>query len=227
MNIVQIAEEEQNILNWVLLNYANDVVNKVKDLIQEKLWKSFCGNDATKWGNDHERHAKESFLNWLLKPDVQQNLNMRNISFIEENLMKFCEEPWMGVSPDGILQYDRNGTICYDLVEFKCPAYLRHSRGHPYAKHSRNTPPHYVAQIQGIMGYVNRHHETYNFQRCWFVVWQPQQTWITLHPFDEEYYSKIHQKLQSWYFNGLLPAFTHQHNGVLEYGQIFPQTPIE
>jgi putative phage-type endonuclease len=184
------------------------------ELVIEKLWNTFEGNAATQWGNSHEIHAKEVFCEWFktLHP---------NFTFMEENLMKFSAEPWMAVSPDGIVKYEKNGEIKYDLVEFKCPAYLRNTQTHPYAKNS-NIPPQYKAQIQGIMGYLNTHTHM-KFERCWFVVWQPHQTWITEDLFDQEYYLNLHAKLESWYFSKMLPSFTHQFNGLLIKGLAQPQ----
>jgi putative phage-type endonuclease len=187
------------------------------ELINEKLWNTFEGNAATQWGNLHEKHAKEIFCKFF-------ETKYKNFTFIEENLMKFSDEPWMAASPDGIVKYEVDGQTRYDLVEFKCPAYLRNTQRHPYEKHG-NIPPHYKAQIQGIMGYLNKH-TLMNFQRCWFVVWQPHQTWITEDLFSEDYYKTLHEKLEKWYFTKMLPSFTHQFNGLLIRGTSEPQEEI-
>lgn len=184
------------------------------ELVIEKLWNTFEGNAATQWGNMHEKHAKEVFCNFFSQ-------KYQNYTFMEENLMKFAKEPWMAASPDGIVKYEEDGVIKYDLVEFKCPAYLRNTQNHPYAKFN-NIPPHYKAQIQGIMGYLNNH-TLMNFSRCWFVVWQPHQTWITEEKFEKDYYLKLHEKLEKWYFSKMLPSFTHQYNGLLIKGSAQPQ----
>jgi hypothetical protein len=189
-------------------------------LLVDKLWNTFQGNAATDWGTFHEPHAKESFCAWL-----KEFMGSTPHTFREENLMKFSAEPWMAVSPDGLVDYERNGKKCTDLVEFKCPAFLRNTADHPYAKWPNNIPPQYLAQIQGIMGYLNTH-QSVHIQRCWFVVWQPHQTWITLVDFDQEYYSTLHTKIKDWYFKELLPAFTHQANGLLNYGEVKPCEPI-
>ena len=105
-------------------------------------------------------------------------------------------------------------------MEFKCPAYLRNTVNHPYQKYTKSTPPHYLSQIQGIMGYLNAHGR--NLRKCWFVVWQPHQTWITPHEFDAKYYADMHDKLRAWYFHKLLPAFAHKDNGLLAFGETVP-----
>jgi len=187
-------------------------------LVMEKVWFTFKGNAACEWGNDHEPHAKESFFQYLTTTKKD-----RTFKFREENLMKYADTPWMGVSPDGLVEYE-NGDI--ELVEYKCPAYLRNTKDHPYAKHPKNTPPHYYAQIQGIMGYLNMH--GYKIKKCWFVVWQPHQTWITEHAFDKEYYdTKLFPGVKNWYFQKFLPALTHKHNGLLDFGQIHPSVELK
>jgi putative phage-type endonuclease len=194
------------------------------ELIVEKLWNTFTGNSATQWGNDHEVHAKEVFIPWFKQ--YLKTKNGHSFHFKEENLMKYSNQPWMAVSPDGIITYTINDITYTDLVEFKCPAYLRNTKNHPYAKHDLNTPSHYKSQIQGIMGYLNSY-GNYSISKCWFVVWQPHQTWITLHKYDEPYYQQLYEKLNTWYFTKLLPAFTHRHNKLLLHGTSYPQDPID
>ena len=188
-------------------------------LVIDKVWNEFQGNAATAWGNEHEIHAKESFCAWFkgyLKAE-------EDFEFVEENLIKFSAEPWMAVSPDGLVTYKRGGKLFVDLVEFKCPAYLRNTLIHPYAKYPQNTPPHYRAQTQGIMGYLNEHHPQWKIGKCWFVVWQPHQSWITEQAFDLKEYSAFKETLKSWYFSKLLPVLTHKHNGLLVKGESSPQ----
>jgi hypothetical protein len=128
----------------------------------------------------------------------------------------------MAVSPDGLVKYKKDGMEVIDLVEFKCPAYLRNTAGHPYAKYPQNTPPHYRAQTQGIMGYLNEH-SSYTINKCWFVIWQPHQSWVTLQDFNPEEYYVLQEKLKKWYFEKLLPALTHKYNGLLLLGETLPQ----
>ena len=194
-------------------------------LVIDKLWNTFQGNAATEWGTNHEEHAKEAFLAWFLKYAASEKYE--NVRFEEENLIKFSEEPWMAVSPDGILHYTIEGIDYTDLVEFKCPAYLRNTVAHPYAKYSHNTPSYYYSQTQGIMGYINAHHPSWRMHKCWFVVWQPHQTWITLQPYNDEYYKSLHSKLETWYFKKLLPSLTHKYNNLLIKGCAIPVDPIE
>jgi putative phage-type endonuclease len=204
------------------------------ELIVEKLWNTFKGNSSTEWGNEHENHARESFFEWYCKY-MEKNFDVKkeSIEFLEKNLIKYFDEPWIGVSPDGIIKFTKNGQVYYELVEFKCPSYLKRTETHPYSKHEFNVPPYYYAQIQGIMGYLNSHaSKAENFYnsfftiKCWFVVWQPEKTWITLFEYNNEYYLDLHEKLKEFYFKKLLPAFVHRHNRLLSYGDFIPHEPI-
>ena len=196
-------------------------------LVADKLWNTFQGNAMTAWGTEHEPHAKEAFCAWF-KLHLQARGLCGDFTFREENLLKFADEPWVGVSPDGIVEYDdEQGVRVTELVEFKCPAVLRNTARHPYAKWPRNTPSYYYAQVQGIMGYLNAHHPRWAFQRCWFVVWQPHQTWVTLLEYDDAYYNRVlHSGLQKWYFTNFLPRLAHKHNGLLAFGETEPLEPI-
>jgi len=195
-------------------------------LVGEKLWSTFRGNAMTEWGNEHEPHAAEAFCGWF-----GAHLRARGLSgefrLREENLLKFSDAPWIAVSPDGIVEYtDERGEHVQELVEFKCPALLRNTRGHPYAKWPANTPRYYYAQIQGIMGHLNAHR--WRLERCWFVAWQPHQTWITLHAYDARYYDdQLLPRLREWFFARFLPRLAHKHNGLLAHGETDPQEELE
>lgn len=139
-------------------------------LVQDKLWNLFSGNEATRWGNAHEPHARESFLAWFKTTLLRERYASAGksaeayaaaaakVRLLEFGLIVFPQTPWMGASPDGVVLYlDVDDTLKMDLVEFKCPFYLWNTPDHPYAKSDKNTPPYYNAQIQGIMGYLNAH----------------------------------------------------------------------
>ena len=118
--------------------------------------------------------------------------------------MKYESCPWVGVSPDGILTYKtKEGVQKWDLIEYKCPA--RFKQGiNPYLKHKYGVPPYYMAQIQGIMGFLNLH-SSMKFERAWFVVWIPDSTFFTQVNFHQNYFDELKSRLESWYFKKFLP----------------------
>jgi putative phage-type endonuclease len=189
------------------------------DLLEEKLYGNFTGNALTVWGNEHEPHARETFVKWfgeyLRARYVFEGRNDDPIFELkEDNAIKFAAEPWLAVSPDGILFYeDWDGTRKVSLVEFKCPT--RDNSGFsPYSKYESGVPPYYMDQIQGICGYLNENkYCTLFFEDIWFVVWRPTQSWISHIQVDSNYYkNNLKPKLFTWYFKMYLPALTRKYN---------------
>lgn len=182
------------------------------DLINEKLFKSFKGNPSTEYGNQHEGHAREVFIEWL-KNKLEKE-NFININFIEMNLLKFEACPWVGVSPDGIVSYEnKNGEKFWDLIEYKCPARFKPNEN-PYLKFKFGVPPQYMAQIQGIMGFLNLYSKM-QFKRCWFVVWTPTQSFMNEVMFHNDYFIELKLKLQTWYFEKFLPMIFSKYKNNL------------
>ena len=196
---------------------------------KEKLWSSFRGNEFTEYGTFHEKDAQDSFMKNLpsLEPTLQDILpGYDSYKFYETGLLKSPEVPWMAVSPDGLLQLKANGKTKWALVEFKCPARLRHCSGHPYAKDNNvNVPRYYMDQVQGICGLLNEKPDILKMvepsasepiEDIFFVVWQPQQIHITRLKYDHEYYTDtLKPALESWYFKLFLPMAYLKHNGQL------------
>jgi putative phage-type endonuclease len=182
-------------------------------LVKQKLWDTFKGNYATAYGTAHEDDARFEFESFAKE-------QFPGCSFEYPNVLKFVECPWIAVSPDGLL---RQADGSYELVEFKCP--LKQTDAHPYLRYDKCIPPYYMDQIQGIMGHLNDF--GYTIRTAWFVVWQDHQTWIMKVPFNEHYWDNIlYPALHTWYFSKYLPAAVHQHNGVLNPGEIVPSDPI-
>jgi len=172
----------------------------VNVLLRKKVFESFKGNEFTEYGKVNENNARDCFLDWYKYVDANGN-------FREVNLIKYADTPWMAVSPDGLIDTMDNQV---DLVEFKCPARIKDSDEHPYAKYPLNTPSYYYSQIQGIAGYLIDH--GIKIRHIWFVVWQPKRTFITMHKFDENYYRSMFTKLRSFYFDQLLILLTKKYN---------------
>lgn len=203
------------------------------DLVKKKLWETFVGNAATRWGTAHEPHAEEAFLAWA-RENVDPEAELFTLG-----LTKWSAAPWIGVSPDGILLYKRGGQLCGDLVEYKCPTRAPDG-SHPYVKYPSCTPPYYRHQMLGIWGLYNTHggvqvqyknttHHLASLQAAWFVVWQPKTLWIVQHEFSmSEWQNDMFPKLRAWYFTQYLPALVWNYNWKLEHGDTEPMVaPIE
>jgi hypothetical protein len=158
-------------------------------------------------------------------------------------LLKSHLQPWMAVSPDGILSLEGTHGVCYILIEYKCPASKRHCLSHPYKKYQHNVPEYYMDQLQGIMGLCNKfpylvtrentiniiNNNTINntivsqaleftnliIKDSLFVVWQPNQAHVTRIPFNLEYYKKLENILHEWYFKEYILMAYKKHKGLL------------
>lgn len=184
------------------------------DLVHEKIYKKFEGNSATEYGNEHENHARIVFCEWYRK--VFEAKGYKDITFLEVNLLKFWQCPWVGVSPDGIIQYiDEKGEKKWDLIEYKCPARYKHTQENPYEKFKGGVPPQYMAQIQGIMGFCNLFSEM-KFDCAWFIVWLPSKTYIKKVLYNDEYFIELKTRLKKWYFEKYLPMC------LIKYQKKFP-----
>jgi putative phage-type endonuclease len=174
--------------------------------IHEKLYNKFEGNASTEWGNLHENDARKLFCEWLRNKLIHEGYE--NIEFSEPNLIKYSQCPWIGVSPDGVVKYEKDGKLFWDLIEYKCPS--KYKDTNPYEKYLLGIPPQYMAQIQGIMGYCNTYGKKYEFNQAWFVVWTPENTFIKKVFYSEEYYTQIYKGLEEWYFKKYLPSIFYQ-----------------
>lgn len=193
--------------------------------LREKLWGGGSVTPPMVWGTSHEPRARECFTAWMTARLAARGA--RNVVFSEENLMKFALQPWVGVSPDGLLAYDDvDGTPVHALIEYKCPARDRDSGVHPYRDSAHGVPQQYMDQVQGIMGLLRAHHPTFKPSVCWFGVWTPRRMWFVRIPFRPTYYDALADGLGSFFFMRLLPALTMKWNEALQPGDIAPRTTL-
>ena len=199
------------------------------EFLIDKLWASFKGSEATRYGTFHEQDAQDSLK--AILPEFIQDLYFEDatcdgkFTLLEFGLLKHTLQPWMAVSPDGILVLNGTKGPRYILIEYKCPANLRDSQGHPYSKSPFNVPEYYMDQIQGIMGLLNKFPDLLVAAKppvgiidyCLFVVWQPLQLHITRIPYKRKYYEDfLEPALKDFYFEKYLPFAVLKHNGQLK-----------
>jgi len=225
---------------------GNNKYSSPKALVLDKLWNSFKGNTFTQFGTFHEPDARKSFEG-LIQGELRKTLDSihgsDNYSYelYETGLIKHHDQPWMAVSPDGILKLKSKERTTYIVVEYKCPARLRDCDEHPYSKSPNNVPEYYMDQVQGIMGLFNKFpdllqskaiegptesqtegqincqiEEQNTLQWAFFVVWQKHQFHVTLVPYQKNYYElDLEPKLRNWFFQEYLPYAVLKHNGLL------------
>jgi hypothetical protein len=232
--------------------------SKPLDVIEDKLWNLFRGSEPTAWGTMHEPHAQEAFEAWFPqhlraryadagRSTEDADAAVASIVYSHDNLMRFATVPYLAVSPDGFCEFtDADGTRKLALLEWKCAYYSCGKDGstHPYAssrdaRFAPNVPPHYGAQIFGAAGYLNAAHDAgclgalpLRITEIFFGVWMPMRFFVTrMAANDALYKTFLFPKLSKFFFDYLLPAMTHKHNGLLKYcaatrsGTIAPETP--
>jgi len=210
-----------------------------KQCTLEKLWSTFSGNSFTQYGTFHENDARDSFLKALslMGPTLQEICpGMKDFVLHETGLLKHPDCPWMAVSPDGLLQLKTDTKSTWAVVEFKCPARLRDTSGHPYARQN-NVPEYYMDQVQGICGLLHEYPEILKMvdtstcneiQDIFFVVWQPHQFHITRIKFDQDYYyTSLKPKLHDWYFKQYLPFAFLKYRDELEPNSLTVKAKID
>jgi hypothetical protein len=199
-----------------------------KNAMIEKIWASFVESESTMYGTFHEKDAQDSFIKALNSTTWLSDLykDYTSFCFLEVGLLKSYKDPWIAVSPDGLLVVNGPQGIKVFLIEFKCPASQRDSPLHPYRKYKYNVPQYYMDQIQGIMGLLNKYPEltkeilidnqhlealsfikdynvndlVINVLESMFVVWQPKQMHATRVPYQPEYFNLVLEPgLKAWH----------------------------
>lgn len=175
-----------------LLN-STDREKVAKDMI----FSTFTGNIYTKYGIENEINAIKDFEKLLGK------------SVIACGLFVHQEYPFLAASPDGLVDEDA-------LVEIKCPYKARNvcpedaiaqklvqfatfDDGIFRLKRTNN----YYFQVQGQLFVTGK-------QFCYFIVWSPHGLLYEKIARDEECWKKLFPKLETFYFENLLPILLAQ-----------------
>lgn len=150
---------------------------------------------STNWGLHSEKTAKLAFHEHMC--DTHENFSISECGFVISK-----EHPYLGATPDAIVNCDCHGTA---LLEVKCP-YTLQNQPPEAAKYliingstielDRNCE--YFAQVQGQMGIVG-------YKRCYFVVWTTVGIFVEEIVFDVQYYTKIVYRMNAVFRNFVLP----------------------
>ena len=191
------------------------VGNKVKQL----LYSTFKGSAATRWGTLQEPESQSRYIQ--LKAPVSPD-----ISVTTSGLVICSSHPWLGASPDGLVQ-DPQHSSSEGIVEFKNPYTARNMTIQDAIKNLKDfclkqdqdglitlrTSHNYYYQVQTTMMCAKR-------KWCDFVVCTNQDMHVERIPYNEELLiNKLLPSLQSFYFSAVLPELTcprHQKGGIRE-----------
>lgn len=178
-------------------------------LLKDMLWKTFQGNEATRWGSEHEDEARQAYMLELKRSNEFADVNIR-----ESGLYINPSVPWLGCSPDGVITATRpDGSTFEYLLEIKCPFKKRF--------YTPPVPAYYNCQIQGLMALMN-------LDFCDFVVWVPGRMQVTRVMASPTFWNEFMlPRLRGFYFDMYLPAYVAKCNGELEYGETSKRIKIE
>lgn len=171
------------------LRPTTDRVKTVRGL----LYSDFKGNEAVRWGCDHEDVALRCF------EDVTGFTVKKCGLFIDES------KPFVAASPDGVLESQDA------LVEVKCPftakdmmveeavrkgllKFLGFDNGKLMLRDNHN----YYYQIQGQLNITGR-------SECYFIVWTTKDLWFQVIKKDESFWKGCMEKLEVFYMEHMLP----------------------
>ena len=124
----------------------------------------FHGNEATQWGEDKEPIARSEYVAHI------------NSEVTETGFVVHPELPWLGASPDLLVETD-------GLGEIKCPFNQQLYVG---------IPVYYMAQMQGQMQVTDR-------KWCDFIVWTPEQMSVQRVYRSNEYWDWLHVRLADFW----------------------------
>jgi len=139
------------------------------------------------WGNEHEDDAEEAFFHHVVRHYDNASIDHLGL-FVPTKTGYGC----LGMSPDGILTRQENGTEVKELIEYKCPWSWRRKKHIPTI-YSMETvrgvhvpmPATYYCQIQYGMALFAL--EGIHLRACHFVVWEPTRIAHSIIPYDETF----------------------------------------
>lgn len=190
------------------MGYGFDKAGRQRDsmahVAKEFIWGGFKGNVCTRYGTFLEPVCAE-VMERDLGPRIRAEEGVVDVRFTYPGFLMNVDEPWVGVSPDGIIEVEHtDGTVERRLIEIKCP----------YSKRMYSPiPSQYWCQIQGIMGLEK-------IKRCYFVVLTPTDVHFEEYHFDCKFYKELLlPRMQAFYMETLLPLLALKRMGVLRQGQ--------
>ena len=184
---------------------------KVEKLVKYKLYSTFRGNTATRWGHEHEKHARQKYLDQLRTTSPSATCK-------DSGLVIHRKHHWLAASPDGLVN-DPSATPTTGLVEIKNPFKFKDSTiieaaeaSDFFLKIDKNKTVHlkkthnYYYQVQGAMFCT----ETL---WCDFVVCTTKDIVVQRIPYDKQFWETAITKLRTFYFTALLPQLAAPLNG--------------
>jgi putative phage-type endonuclease len=170
---------------------GHNFFKKPTEVLRDLLWNTFNGNEATKWGTDHEAIAAVRYENHTEYEVEYPGLVVNRL------------KPWIAYSPDGIVKKTSKGERV--LLEIKCPFKKK-----VYGR----IPNYYFDQIQ-----YGAH--LMQCPVIDFFVWTPDVCKLERYAYERAYCEEfLIPTVERFYFNRFLPLYLLQQRGLLPDGTI-------
>ncbi|CAI6354556.1 unnamed protein product [Macrosiphum euphorbiae] len=162
--------------------------------IKSMLYKTFCGNEHTRYGIECEPFAKTEFQ------------KLTGLKIQESGLFIYEQLPFLAASPDGLL--DDNG-----IVEIKCPSTIKQLT----PKEAIETGKLKFATVDNQGNLQLKKSDKYYFQVmgqlqitkrlfCYFIIWSPKGILYQKILRDDDFFeTKMKTLLENFYFQAMLP----------------------
>ncbi|XP_071478852.1 uncharacterized protein [Diadema antillarum] len=173
--------------------------------IKNHMDPTFTGNAATRYGQDHEGIARTQF-------ERESNTKVQTTGLIVRP-----DKSWLGASLDGIIDDET-------ILEIKCPTEQKLAKykslqglieSGTYDVRTTEDGEYYLRRTTAASGYYMQVQVAMYCSRrskCKFMVWSPTECVIADVKFDDEWFKEQLSRLQTFYFNSLLPAITDRIN---------------
>jgi putative phage-type endonuclease len=144
------AERQKRVTSSIFNEILSGTPKAWSRIIGEKEGsiRSFYGNEATRWGSNHEDEAVALF-------EMEENIDVERTGF--HVLDQYPDD--IGGSPDGLIGKD-------SLIEVKCPF---NPEVHLKTFREQKIPGKYIAQVQGNLLITGR-------RVGWFLSYDPRQS---------------------------------------------------
>ena len=184
--------------------------------VENILYSKFKGNKATMYGIEMEAEARNDYIRY------QHSNGHPGLSTEHVGLVISLENPWMAASPDDRV-HDPSVNSHYGLAEYKNP-YSVKNMTLSQACQSSKTFCLQVNENNGITSYTLKRKHDYYFQiqcqlycenRDWcdFVLRTNKELHVERIPRDSIWWKQHVPKLQSFYFDALLPELACPRHG--------------
>lgn len=211
---------------WDDLEKLFDSTEHYEDTLTKLLYSKFKGNVFTAWGNKYEDECEERFIDWLYTKEVYEKEGegpLTTFTIQHAGLCIHLEQPWMGMSPDGIIHETfQDGTTTVNLTEYKCPYTKKNLDQFATTLYGPMTDrlgnkypitPYYYCQVIWGMGLLHecnilapKLNDPKNLY-AYFAVWIPAKTEACKVVFDPFFYDAMKKKAKRFWFNRYLPSF--------------------